>query len=87
MDSGEFKSGNLVDAGAVLDRFDSVFEVLRPTTQESGITDTEVETLIAERQSARKSRNFKRGDEIRNELLDRGVVLEDTKEGVRWKRK
>jgi cysteinyl-tRNA synthetase len=87
MDSGEFKSDNLRDAAAVVDRFDSVFDVLRPTVQESGIRDSEVEELIAERQNARKTRNFRRADEIRDELLQRGVILEDTKEGVRWKRK
>jgi cysteinyl-tRNA synthetase len=87
MDSCEFKSGNLRDAAAVLERFDSVFDVLHPTAQESGITDAEIDELVSKRQSARKARNFKRADEIRNELLERGVVLEDTKEGIRWKRK
>ena len=87
MDSGEFRAGNLADAARVLDRFDGVFDVLRPAAQEHGITDAEIDRLIAERQSARKSRNFQRADKIRNELLERGVILEDTKEGVRWKRK
>jgi cysteinyl-tRNA synthetase len=87
MDTGEFRAGNVADAAMVLDRFDNVFDVLRPTEQEHGITDTEIDSLIAERQNARKARNFKRADEIRNELLGRGVILEDTKEGVRWKRK
>jgi cysteinyl-tRNA synthetase len=87
MDSGEFKSGNVADAAAVLDRFDSIFDVLRPSVQEGGLSDAEVERLIAERQDARKARNFKRSDEIRTQLLDLGVVLEDTKEGARWKRK
>ena len=87
MDSGEFRSGNCADANAVLTRFDSIFDVLTATVASSGITDAEVEALIKERQDARKARNFKRSDEIRAELLERGVVLEDTKEGVRWKRK
>ncbi len=46
----------------------------------------EIESLIQERQDARKARNFARADEIRNELLEKGIVLEDTREGVRWKR-
>jgi cysteinyl-tRNA synthetase len=46
-----------------------------------------VEALIEERQRAKKARDFKRSDEIRNGLLEKGVVLEDTKDGVRWKRK
>ena len=50
------------------------------------ITDEEIEALIAERQAARKAKNFARADEIRNELLDKGIILEDTREGVKWKR-
>lgn len=46
----------------------------------------DIETLIEERQSARKAKNFARADEIRNELLEKGIVLEDTREGVKWKR-
>ena len=48
--------------------------------------DTRVEALIAERQTARKEKNFARADEIRNELTEMGILLEDTKEGVKWKR-
>ncbi len=48
--------------------------------------DEEVESLIAERQAARKAKNFQRADEIRNELLEKGIILEDTREGVKWKR-
>ena len=48
--------------------------------------DEEVEGLIAERQAARKEKNFARADEIRQQLLDMGIILEDTREGVKWKR-
>jgi cysteinyl-tRNA synthetase len=48
------------------------------------ILDEDIEKLIAERQQARKDRNFTRADEIRDELLAKGIVLEDTREGVRW---
>lgn len=48
--------------------------------------DEEIEALIAERQAARKEKNFKRSDEIRDTLLSQGIVLEDTREGVKWKR-
>ena len=48
--------------------------------------DEEVERLIAERQAARKAKNFARADEIRAELLAKNIVLEDTREGVKWKR-
>jgi cysteinyl-tRNA synthetase len=46
-----------------------------------------VDAFIEERNQAKKARNFKRSDEIRNDLLEKGIVLEDTKDGVRWKRK
>jgi cysteinyl-tRNA synthetase len=46
-----------------------------------------VQALIDERQEARRRRDFRRADEIRDELFDRGIILEDTKDGVRWKRK
>jgi cysteinyl-tRNA synthetase len=52
-----------------------------------GLRDAEIEGLIAERNLARKQRNFKRSDEIRDELAAKGVVIEDSREGVRWKRK
>lgn len=48
--------------------------------------DSDIEALIAERQAARKEKNFGRADEIRNELLAKGIILEDTREGVKWKR-
>ena len=50
------------------------------------ILDEDIEKLIAERQQARKDRNFALADEIRGKLLDMGIVLEDTREGVKWKR-
>jgi cysteinyl-tRNA synthetase len=52
-----------------------------------GLTDEAIEALVAERTLAKKQRNFARADQIRNELADKGVVLEDSKDGVRWKRK
>ncbi|MDE6389481.1 MAG: cysteine--tRNA ligase [Lachnospiraceae bacterium] len=50
------------------------------------ILDTEIEALIQERQDARKSKNFARADEIRDMLAAQGIILEDTREGVKWKR-
>lgn len=50
------------------------------------ILDVEIEKLIAERQAARKEKNFARADEIRGLLLEQGIILEDTREGVKWKR-
>ena len=51
------------------------------------LTDEKIDALIAERQAARKAKNFKRSDEIRDQLASAGIILEDTKDGVRWKRK
>lgn len=50
------------------------------------LLDADIEQLIEERQAARKNKDFGRADEIRNELLQKGIVLEDTREGVKWKR-
>ena len=50
------------------------------------ILDEDIEKLIEERQAARKARDFKRADEIRDELQAKGILLEDTREGVKWKR-
>jgi len=52
-----------------------------------GLTDAAIDALVAERTQAKKQRNFSRADQIRNELAEKGVVLEDSKDGVRWKRK
>ncbi len=50
------------------------------------LLDEEIEALIQERQLARKEKNFARADEIRKELIEKGIILEDTREGVKWKR-
>ena len=76
------------DQTAVLDaiaKFDSVLGIFGAETNE--ILDDEIENLIAERKDARNNRDFARSDEIRDLLAEKGIVLEDTKEGVRWKRK
>jgi cysteinyl-tRNA synthetase len=52
-----------------------------------GLTDEAIDALVTERTEAKKQRNFARADQIRNELADKGVVIEDSKDGVRWKRK
>lgn len=56
------------------------------TEKKKEILDSDVEALIEERQSARKAKNFARADEIRDQLSDMGIILEDTREGVKWKR-
>jgi cysteinyl-tRNA synthetase len=51
------------------------------------VSDAEIESLVGERTAAKKARNFARADQIRAELAEKGVVIEDSKDGVRWKRK
>ncbi|MBI1787692.1 MAG: cysteine--tRNA ligase [Acidobacteria bacterium] len=87
MDAGEFPSSAVPPSLALLDRFDSVFDVLRPALSQGAIGDAEIQALVAERAQAKKARDFARADQIRQQLLDQGVVLEDTKDGARWKRK
>ena len=63
-------------------------EEAAPELQASlGLTDADIEKLIAERTNAKKTRNFARADAIRNDLAAKGILLEDSKDGVRWKRK
>lgn len=87
MDSGEFRAGNVEPALRFLTRFDSIFDVLRPTENRASISDAEIESRIAERSEAKKARDFARADQIREQLLAEGIILEDTKGGVRWRKK
>ena len=73
---------------------DSLYKRLESLTDVLGIIiekkeemlDEEIETMIEKRQAARKERNFALADQIRDELLSRGIILEDTREGVKWKK-
>ncbi|MCC6327558.1 MAG: cysteine--tRNA ligase [Acidobacteria bacterium] len=69
----------------VIEKFDSVLGIFG--CEEVVCLDSEVEALVEERQEARRNRNFARSDEIRDELAEKGIILEDTKDGVRWKRR
>jgi len=62
-------------------------EVSAEVREGSALTDEAIEALVVERTQAKKQRNFARADEIRNDLASKGVVIEDSKDGVRWKRK
>ena len=72
---------------SLLKRLVSLTDVLGIIVEkEDEIIDADIEALIAERQAARKEKNFARADQIRDELLAKGIILEDTREGVKWKR-
>jgi cysteinyl-tRNA synthetase len=86
MDAGEFRAGNVRSAVDFLAKFDSIFVVLDPTRKVGELLDLQISALIAMRKQAKKDRDFARADEIRNQLAQNGIILEDTKEGVRWKR-
>ena len=70
---------------AAIDRIDTVLNVFGEQKRE--MLDSEIQSLIDERQEARHRRDFGRADQIRDDLANRGIILEDTKDGVRWKRK
>ncbi len=76
---------------AVLEAFNKKFIELSDICglileEKKDILDSEIEQLIVDRQNARKEKNFAKADEIREELLSKGIILEDTREGVKWKR-
>ncbi len=99
IDKGEFRRDDVAVAKEFLANFDRVFAVLEDNDaaklNELGygkgadaLSDSEIEKLVPERQAARKRRDFASSDRIRQELADRGIILEDNKDGsVRWKRK
>ena len=99
MDRGEFRQD---DAGPVLrtmEAFDAIFAVLSDDdaeklrslgigTGDTGPSDADIDALVAERQEARKNRDFAKADRLRQQLAERGILLEDTRDGgVHWKRK
>jgi len=99
LDEGDFQEENRWDAARVLEVFDTIFDVLKPgegagkmdeERSDAGdevLSDVGIEAQIEERNRAKRSRDFARADAIRAALHDQGIVLEDTKDGVRWKRK
>jgi cysteinyl-tRNA synthetase len=99
MDKGEFRQGDVPAAQEFLAAFDNIFAVMDDSDGEKlralgyaipvgGPGDAEIDGLIAERNVAKKKRDFAAADRIRKELADRGIIIEDAKDGsVRWKRK
>jgi cysteinyl-tRNA synthetase len=99
MDRREFHQADVPAIEATLETFDAIFAVLKDDDAEKlralGMgagnqtpDDSEIETLVADRQAARKARDFAKADRIRQELAGRGILLEDSRDGgVVWKRK
>ena len=99
IDRSEFRQQDAAPMLAAMKKFDAIFAVMEDTDDSKlralGFTSSssemnagEIESLIAERQQARQQRNFKCADEIRKQLEERGILLEDTRDGgVRWKKK
>jgi cysteinyl-tRNA synthetase len=99
IDRGEFRQGDALPVLETMRHFDAVFDVLEDRDAEhlralgfsaagDGLSDAEVGALVEERQAARRHRDFSAADRIRQQLAERGILLEDTKDGgVRWKHK
>jgi len=99
IDRGEFKQGDVAKTLAAMESFDRVLAILSDDdaqklaalgfgSAQPGLTDAEINQLVADRQAARKRRDFLAADRIRQQLADRGILLEDIRDGgVRWKRK
>jgi cysteinyl-tRNA synthetase len=99
MDRCEFRQGDAAPVLAALQSFDAIFAVLHDDDAEKLRTlglaqtstapdDSEIEALVAERQAARRRHDFAASDRIRDQLAERGIILEDVRDGgVRWKRK
>ena len=79
--------GSRAFAGAIKKEILELTEILGlKAERREEVLDEDIEKLIRERQEARKARDFARADAIRDELLSKGILLEDTREGVKWKR-
>jgi cysteinyl-tRNA synthetase len=99
VDRGDLRAGDAPRVLIALLTFDAVFAVLTDDDAEklralgyevsqAGLSDAEIDALVAERQAARQRRDFPAADQLRRQLADRGIILEDTKDGgVRWKRR
>ena len=90
IDNNELGGEDAAIVKAAFERFDQVLGVLalrRQEDRQTALPAEEIERLVGARQDARKRRDFAEGDRIRQQLLEAGIVLEDSAAGTRWKRK
>ena len=90
VDAGTLGEEDVLTIRKAFEKFDEVLGVIalrRAEDEQPPVEVSEIEQLIEERNIARRNRDFSLSDQIRNDLNDRGVVLEDTSAGTRWKRK
>ncbi|HSR54208.1 MAG TPA: DALR domain-containing protein, partial [Acidobacteriota bacterium] len=84
VDAGKVGEGNRRAILKLFQDANSIFDVFQ--LEEEELQDQEIAGLIEDRVQARRNRDFARADEIRDQLAEQGIILEDTKEGTRWKR-
>ena len=81
------EKSSLEFAKKCLDEFNELTSVLNIVNKkQDNILDEEIENLIQKRVEAKKNKDFKLADDIRQELLEKGIILEDTRQGTKWKR-
>ncbi|MFC2172712.1 cysteine--tRNA ligase [Acidobacteriota bacterium] len=85
MDRGDFGQGNIVKLTALLTKVNDIFNVFDFEGEEE--LDADVAELIKQREEARKARNWELSDQLRDQILQKGYVIEDTRDGTRWKKR
>ena len=85
LNNGSFNEKNISEVKTFLEEIDTVLAILESGEKKKKLSG-EIEKLIEEREQARKEKNFKRADEIRDYLKEQGIVLEDTPDGTIWKK-
>ncbi|WP_000311237.1 DALR domain-containing protein, partial [Leptospira interrogans] len=86
LDTNQSDSKQRIEYIQILAYFDRILGVLNFESKKD-LLDSEIDSLIEERQIARKNKDFARSDAIRDQLLAQGILIEDTKEGIRWRKK
>ncbi|WP_078124510.1 cysteine--tRNA ligase [Leptospira alexanderi] len=87
LDTNRTDSKQRIEFIQILAYYNRIFGILNFESPKNLLIDSEIDSLIEERQTARKNKNFARSDAIRDQLLAQGILIEDTKDGIRWRRK